>query len=86
MKKPRKYEEALPVQFRRNPSYWRSVWLGLRASLWFMPLTFVRAVRNPIAAIIISVFQLAVQLAVWAFARVCILLAALCGMISEKKK
>lgn len=86
VKKPPKYEEAIPLRLCRNPSYWQSVKLGFLAAVWFMPLTFVRAIRYPVATLIIASFQLALQLLVWAVSRILILAAALCGMMSEIEK
>jgi hypothetical protein len=77
--------DVIPVTFKRNASWQQSAGLALRASLWFAPLSFVRAFQVPVLALLAGSVQLGAMLVTWLVSRVVILVAGLAGYICEGK-
>jgi hypothetical protein len=76
--------EAFQFKFGRNKSYWTSAWLGLRAAIWFAPLTYLRAIRYPLFAIAGGLILFCTSTIGWTLGRFFLLGVGLTGFLIEK--
>lgn len=86
MFKNRKRIEVYDLRWRRNKSWLASAWLGIRATLWFAPLTLFRALYLPVFGICFGFVLLFLNTLIWAFTRVITLIVGLAGYLEEGKR
>lgn len=70
------------IRFARNKSWFHSLGLGLKASIWWAPTTLYGAMQMPIVNFLGSTGLIAITFTLWLVTRFVILIAGLLGMIS----
>jgi len=84
MQRKNRIHEAFALKIGdRNPSYWGSVSLGLKAAVGFAPTTLFRSMKAPVLGACMGVFLAVMTLLVWFWTRILILLAGALGHLTE---
>lgn len=88
VKKPeRKLPELITkVRMGRNSSWRQSAWLGLRESVLFAPTRLFEALKQPLAAAVVTVGMTIGAFAIWAFAIPIKFVLGACGFLVEQKE
>jgi hypothetical protein len=79
----RVYVEPVQVVIRRNKSWRSSAWTGIKLTIWFAPLSLLRALMPGIAMLGNTAIYLVAILCAWIFTRVVFLIAGFAGHLCE---
>lgn len=73
------------IQLKRNKSWRRSAFLGVREALWMAPTALVESVGIPLLALLIGAATAVGGLIVWAVQRLLLLAAGAVGYLEDSK-
>jgi hypothetical protein len=77
------YQEPVQTVFRRNESWRLSAWTGIKLTIWFAPLSLLRALMPGIAMLGNTAMYFVAVLCAWMFTRVVFLIAGFAGHLCE---